>query len=470
MDAVRQTEAQAFAAKPLTLKMLLDLFGREQALGNSTIDLFERGCRRLCEELNTSRRMTSRYGGLTAADRLTIASRIAAVIMFSNRFAIWTNPDLGDVPEEDVKLDALEGGIEEVNGNAVSVTRPAIWETLDTGLFTSRGRGRMGWAHQGYGEFLAASYFRSDNVAARTVAKLVLHQTGGLVPQLQQVAAWLAAMRPDVRHEIIKTDPKVMLFSDLGAMDERDRSATTEEFLRTLDERRDFDLDIGLRQRYRKLNHKGLADQLRQYIANSSKNVVVRRAAIEIAEACDVRAIEHELLAIALNEGEDNHVRARAVHALGLLGSEPTILKLKPLATGDAGRDPDDELKGHSLALLWPKHITAAELFATLTPRRRSNLIGSYAMFLAHNFHEGLVGDDILIALRWVGRVADSEPGRRRRDYNRLEDKILLHALRHIKAPGVAEAFARTAFIRLKHWHQLFDSYDRKEKEYWKVF
>jgi hypothetical protein len=47
----------------------------------------------------------------------------------------------------------------------------------------------MGWAHQGYGEFLASLYLFKRGVPAATMLKALRHPTGGLIPQLSGVAA-----------------------------------------------------------------------------------------------------------------------------------------------------------------------------------------------------------------------------------------------------------------------------------------
>ncbi len=46
----------------------------------------------------------------------------------------------------------------------LQVDRSSLQETLDTGLFSSRGPQRMGWAHQTFAEFLAARYCRKHNM------------------------------------------------------------------------------------------------------------------------------------------------------------------------------------------------------------------------------------------------------------------------------------------------------------------
>ena len=51
-------------------------------------------------------------GQLNGPQRYRLAGRMAAVTMFANRYAIWTNPETDPPPAEDVRLSALSTGAE----------------------------------------------------------------------------------------------------------------------------------------------------------------------------------------------------------------------------------------------------------------------------------------------------------------------------------------------------------------------
>ena len=70
-----------------------------------------------------------------------------------------------------------------------------VKETLGTGLFSSRGPNRMGFAHQTYAEFLAARYLFQINMKTDKVTSILRHQNdpeGHVVPQLYEASAWIA--------------------------------------------------------------------------------------------------------------------------------------------------------------------------------------------------------------------------------------------------------------------------------------
>jgi predicted NACHT family NTPase len=347
------------AIKPVTLNFLLNTYHRNRQLPLTRTALYLDGCRLLCEESNPSRIASRRVGKLTADQRLAIAARIAAVTVFANCSGIWIGADRGDVPEEDVTVRTLlSSGKERVEESEFTVSQADIQETLDTGLFSSRGSSRMGWAHQTYAEFLAAHYLQQHQTIQSQIMSLLIHAgdaDGKVVPQLHETAAWIAGMIPAVFQEVMRTDPDVLLSSDVATAEEPVRAALVEHLLRFYDEGKLLDRDQAIRGQYGKLAHSGLIEQLRPYICDPTKGEVVRRVAIHIAEACTLHVFQDTLADIALDPSQPLTIRVSAAYAICNYGDEQTKAKFKPLAVGNAGEDTDDELKGCGLLGGCPK-------------------------------------------------------------------------------------------------------------------
>jgi len=454
LQEIDRMEAVPLAFKPVTLNFLLNTYRQNGNLPPTQKELYLQGCTLLCEETNESRRATTTLmGTLSARQRLAVAARIAALTIFTNRYAVWTGVDLGKVPEEDVTIASLCGGRENVDGELIQVTETAVKETLRTGLFSSRGPNRLGWAHQTYAEFLAAHYLIQNKMTLTQMLSLFIHPgdpQGKIVPQLYETGAWLAGMLPGFFREVIKIDPEMLLRSDVGTADRRDQVALVESLLGLYDEEKSWDRDWDLRKQYRKLNHPDLADQLRPYICDVSKETIVRRVAINIAEACKLKILQNDLLIVALDSTSPLNTREEAASAVSRIGDEEIKAKLKPLAWGEAGDDPDDELKVCGLRALWSKHITVDELFSILTYPKRDDLIGAYWQFLSHDLVQNLDPQDLPRALKWV------EQQKRYHElpipFRKLMDSITLKAWDNIEIPGVTEAFAEAALSRLKHY------------------
>lgn len=143
------------------------------------------------------------------------------------------------------------------------------------------------------------------------------------------------------------------------------------------------------------------AEQLRSYISDHTRGLIVRRVAIEIAEACQLQPVQDEFVAVALDPSESISIRVEAASALCEVGNEEAKARVKPLAKGEAGDDPEDRLKGWGLKAAWPGHMTAKELFELLSPPKRDGFIGAYQMFLTHDLLEHLEPSDLPAALEW---------------------------------------------------------------------
>ena len=450
---VDRMDVAPLAIKPVTLEFLLNTYKRCGQFPSTQTELYQDGCRRLCGETNEDRRGARLTGAFTADERMAVAARIAAVTVFANKAAIWTGMDRGDVPEDDVIVRVLTGGNEPVVSNHLQVTEAVIRETLATGLFSSRGPKRMGWAHQTYAEFLAARYLAEHNVTLPQTMSLIAAPSDyerKVVPQLQETAAWLTGMLPDVFNRIVSSDPLVLLRSDAATVDERDRESLVSELLKLYDEEKLLDHSLEVRRYYDRLAHSSLAEQLRPYIVDATKGVLVRRVATDIAEACELGTLQDEIAQMALDHSQPYPVRVHNAWALYRIGDDTAKKKLKPLAMVQAGPDPDDELKGCGLLATWPDHITAEELFAVLTLPKRQNLFGSYSSFLSSNFVRYLRPSDLPVALRWVKQ--QSSHHKLSLSFSTLLDTIILKAWENLNVPDVLTALAKTTLSRLRRF------------------
>jgi predicted NACHT family NTPase len=458
LEEISGKEVVSFAIKPVTLQFLINTFKKGGGLPSTQSDLYYIGCLKNCEEQSQQRIDGKLIGKYSANQRLAVASRIAAITQFTNQYAIWTGRDFGDVPIEDVPIPLLIGGKENVDGDEFEVTEIAIRETLDTGLFSSRGPHRMGWAHQTYAEFLAAKYIVQNNMALPQIKSLINHsddQEGKLVPQLHETAAWISCMHPEIFSEVMKTDPEVLLRSDVAKAGAKEREALVHALLTHMEEEKLFDRDLG-RNQFKKLCHPKIAEQLLPFIRGSN-SIFTRRMAIDIAEACTAQELQHELLEIALNVREKFMIRSEAAHAVSRIAVDDVKANMKLLARGEAGDDPDDELKGSALSALWPNLISSEELFELLTLPKNESLFGFYKCFILYELSKNLnlTVDELIPALNWVKKhTARHELPY---DFRDLVDAIMLNAWEQLEAPNIAIAFAETVLPKLLEFDFIFN-------------
>ncbi len=446
-----------FASRPITLKFLLNTYRKQHTFPARRAQLYAQGCLLLCEETNESRTDSGLTGALSPQQRMMIAARIAAIIVFGNRYAVWRGTAAEDNPyeDDDVALPELSGGKETADSEQLAVTKAAIAETLDTGLFSSRGRARMGWAHQTYAEFLAAWYLVQHRMPTDQVLSLVVHPADPdtrLIPQLHETAAWLASLDSDVFRAIMELDPEVLLRSDVATAAAQDRARLVESFLDQHEQGQLLDTDRGRRGLYDRLNHPDLAAQLRPYIIAKNRSDGVRGVAIDIAEACQLTSLGGELADLALDASESMAQRINAAAAVTRIGDAQSKARLKPLVIDPAYADIEEELKGAALLALWPEHITAAELFAALTPPDEG-VFSLYSGFFYGDHMGELQPADVPVALAWVEALAADL--RDEYTYQRLVDSILERAWQCIEIPDVQEPLARLLLSRARHSYEI---------------
>lgn len=449
MEEVKAREVGPIAARPVTLRLLFRQYKQDKSLPATRREIYLQGCRALTEEVNLSRRTSRLIGSLTSGQRICLASRIAAATVYSNRSAIWTGSGLDDVPTGDIRLDELEGGSEPNEPDEVRADRDSMNEVLSTGLFRSWGVDRLGWAHQTYAEFLAAYYIsKQHEMPLVQVLSLLLHPVDRkVIPQLREVTAWIAAMRQDVFQEIAKADPETLLRGDLGAITDMDRALLTDHLLQRYGTGDSIDTDWDMRHHYSKLLHPSLDDQLRPYICEPDHNFVVRRVAIDIAEACGVTSLLGELVDLTLDPARPHYDRVNAVHAVAAIGDSESVVQLKPLLNITRGDDPDDELRGYALRALWPGHMSVGDVLASIH-LSDSNLWGAFTGFLSTDFFKGLFVEDLPAALDWTTQLpsGDAMPFR----IKGFVDGILRRGLEHLDQEDVLKALARAIWARLK--------------------
>ena len=222
LQQVMQQGIIAFAAKPVSLKMLINIFKKEGALPTTRSEIYEKGCLLLCEEVDEERRRRPQQVTYSREILLTVASRIAALTVFCNKYAINTKIDEGDMPLEDISLHALIGGYENVDGQNISIDESLIRRTLNTGLFNARGSYRMGWAHMTYAEFLSAKYLMRVGMTTNQILNLIVHPVGNqkkIIPQLHETSSWIANSNSQIMDFLLMNDPEVLLRCDLSNTD-----------------------------------------------------------------------------------------------------------------------------------------------------------------------------------------------------------------------------------------------------------
>ena len=464
LNQVKSSAVVPFAIKPVTLNFLLSVYRKQGSLPSSQSALYLEGCRLLAAETSDSRRAAGYQGELTADQRMVVAARIAASMIFGNRNAVYLGTNPAEAPNEDVAIRELLGGNESENGVRFNVGEKEIRETLGTGLFSTSGPNRIGWGHQTYAEFLAAWYLKKQEVSISQIKSLITHPedlTGKVVPQLSETAAWLAGEIPEIFQAIVKTEPVLLLRSQVATGDSSRRAELAEAVLEFYDREQIFDRD---REHYKNLSHPELADHLRPYITDNTKGVIVRRVAMDMAESCNTQDLNDALLAVALDKTDNLQIRVQAATTIGSIANDHTKKMLKPLAFSENPDDFQDQLKGSVLRALWPSVITAKELFSLLKPPKDGSLIGLYRHFLSGEILEHLTALDLIPALEFVSNLKQSRD-EMNSSLESLMDGITRMAWDNMSVPEIPEGLAKFVLSRL-NFHEYLNNRELENTVY----
>lgn len=455
LQAISDRNAVSLAIKPITLQFLIDIYIEEGKLPSSQIELYEKGCLQLCEEVNPDRCEAGEKGKLSSKKRMLIAGRIAAVMTFCRQSAVWISPEYGKADSSNISIQDLCIGQEKADDQEFNVEDNYIREVFKvTGLFSVQEcNRRIDFSHRTYAEFLAAWYLTQRKLNLPKILSLILHSDSRVIPQLQGTTAWLASMRSDVFQKIMETDPDVLLQSDLATVDEATKASLVESLLKLHDQNK---LVYQYRFRaYEVLKHFGLPTQLKSYISDSTKSVHSRYIAIDIAEQCNVQTAQSSLADIALDADQPYWVRIQAAETLIHVGDEDTKARLKTLVISRVSNDPEDYLKGFALRAVYPNYMTTEEVFENITQPKANFFGGSYQEFIANELGQILQPSDLLVALRWVEKQLS------RRDlhypFGELSDAIMIKAWERFEEPEICEIFTKIAISRLKEYDGILD-------------
>ncbi|KAA1053927.1 NACHT domain-containing protein [Azospirillum argentinense] len=438
LEVLYERQAEAFAAKPVTLGLLLRLFAAVGTLPERLTELYTQGCDLLCHEANPNRRELSDTIGFDVGQRLAVAKRLAAVSLLTNRrlVTLSATPEPGALRVADVA-----GGEERYDGAAFIATAEHVRDVLNTGLFTGERAGRLAWAHQTYAEFLAAHHLADQDLDWEALASLFGLADGFLVPALAETAAWLAVFRADVRSWLLERSPDVLLRSDCVAGNAALAADLTRTLLRDIDQGDLRPWGLGLERHYGKLQHPDLARALQPCLEDPSRHWSVRRTAMQIAEACRCVDVAPSLRLVAMSPDDNIDIRAAAIHCLGALDAAEAR-PLRALVLGGTGQALPLPVLNATLAALWPAGLTAAELFAIL-PTLDSDAFAGMRDFELGDAFAPLAAADVPGALDWLRRGLAG--GATSFATDRVAKALLNRGFAWLPDPAIAVALADTA-------------------------
>lgn len=431
MSAVHEQQVVGLAARPCTLFFLLRAFKENGSFPGTHFDLYDTGCKRLCEEHDWERTAAFRFhqpqpNRYTAVEVHGMAARIAVLLMVSGKSAVKVRPG-EDAEPTDLLLEQIA---------AVSSERDLVLATLSSALFSARGTDRFGFAHQTFAECLAANALQK--LPLIQVKSLLCQRDGPVthvVPQLAETAAWLAAMRADFLEFLIAHEPEVLLRSDVTRIQDKHKDQLVTSLLERTKNEEAFD-ERELRRFFAGLKHPGLAQQLWKYISDRSLNWVTRRMAIEIAGHCKLAELMTDFLSLLCSES-DGTLRDYLANSLEALTPASRAQELIPLAKGEVGPDGDDTIKGCALMVLVPNVWSVGAAMPYINLPRNDHFFGTYHALLQYHLPKHVQVTDLPALLPKLAEWDDCFDSLS--FFNQLADKAMVVALQSLDDPLICE-------------------------------
>ena len=349
-----------------------------------------------------------------------------------------------------------------------SLSIDLLHASLCTALFSSRGEQRFGFTHQTFAECLAARHVQNlPLIQLRELFCRVDGRQEHVIPQLAETAAWLAGTNDDFLQHLLSIDPEVLLRSDITRIEGSRKHEVVEAVLEKAKRLELFD-DIGLRRFFSSLKHDGLAQQLWPYIIDRSLNIIVRRLSLEMAEECEVAELNDQLLAMLHDPDVDQQVKEGAARILKKTLRDDALNALEPLARGECGPDPDDQLKAYALERLVPTQWSIAEALPWMQAPKNDHFHGGYWIFLHYHATDSVTVSDLPGLLQFLHSIPHCfdtlSP------FCTLAHKGLCLALSNLQLPKVRNGAIRLWRERRRHFEHPRGGDEAKELgELWSI-
>jgi hypothetical protein len=413
--------------------MLLDEFDSAGEFPETRKELYASAARRMCREVDEDRLKALRkhYEPFPEEHVYVAVSRIAALLMLSAKSVVLKRDDEKPSPVE-LAWRSIVGGIEITNGESFEVTEQLVEAALETAHFSFRGPHRYGFDHPTFAENLAADYLRKlPLVQIRQLLCQRFNNCELVVPHLAEVAAWLALDHSDWRRFLIGTQPTILLRTDVSKFSNADKQLAVKSLLERADREEAFD-EQGTSTFYRALRHPRIADQVRPYIIDRNRNIIVRRIAIEIAGCTGARQVEPILWKLI---AEDDPTFNALTHALRDLAGPHSKKHLLQALHGKFPGDTNKDLAGAALLVLVPKMMPVRSVLPFIADEREKGYTGLYDIALERYLPKALVAADILGLLKrmhgWKKCFDALSP------FRHLAERGFALALEHLQDPKI---------------------------------
>ncbi len=396
--AIDRAGAQVFANRPVTLSLLKAIFERDADLPRSRWELYERALVTLCVAPN-ARLSEKRLLPLPdARQQLECVATLASVVAFTGSAVIISGSETSELRHISTAGVFASERLEHLADVVIRHT-PVFRPGADPGTFE--------FAHRTYAEFLSVWAAEWRGVPDDDVLDLVRGADGGVVPELSEIAGWLATRRPAVMNALIETEPEVLLGGDPARLDAEVQRRILSGVLRRVNEQQVPVRAGAMAGSLLRLSRPVLVEGLRDWCKNHPAREGDRAAFDVLLLIRDAALFEllGEVETVVADEGAAVDERGFACHVLGEVDRPRASAFLsrfvQPLPTGKP-----HPLLARALALAG-RELSPSAFFAAVDRVPRHGPIGGASWQFLTSDLPSIVEDAGWQAegLRWLGRL-----------------------------------------------------------------
>ena len=361
LEEVDRQNAWDFARRPLDL---VDLVANWSSSG----DL---GTRAEQHEANVAAKLKEDPGRpdsdtLTDSEARQGAELLALALALTRKRAIRS-------PEQAIDADREEGVLraETVLPDWTEAKRQAL---LRRALFDPATYGRVKFHTRTVEEYLAACCLRSlreKGMSASALFSLLFAVRYGLevvFPSMRPMAAWMALRDGQVRQELVKREPEVLLsFGDPGSLEIELRASLLRAFVHRYGHEGRHGLDIPI-EGVRRLAHPKLGEIVRECWEAGAANEDVRELLLKMIWQGPIESCADLAEAVALDASCDRYSRIMAIRALLACGRNEVVRKCADDMLARPASWPDQVVCSVAKEM-FPRVISAGELVEMMEER-----------------------------------------------------------------------------------------------------
>jgi hypothetical protein len=357
------------------------------------------------------RELLSEYNSAHQSDALNmrrkqvIAERLGAFTMFCSAERYRTDdrhePNVTAIGNLPFEAEPAEPGVE---------YPPSHYrEVLGTALFDLAPDGAIGFRHQQYAEFLAARYLVNRRVPADKIRMLLsVTENGSLPSAMVGVAAWIAALKPDLIRSAVLSNATAFLKSRVDLPSDELRRDLVD---RILTDAAAEDIDLLFGYRFTNLTHPGLEAQLMRRMEQGDIGALELWWIGRLADDARCTTLCEPLLGHLDLPLLPSWARRACVKTIGMMGTLDQRRSLVPLLDLPVSEDPGDEVFAGVIEATYPEVLPIDHLLDALRPRRDEDLVGAYLVLLG-DLPNRMPPHDLPKTLDWASEhAAKSQEG-----------------------------------------------------------